>query len=108
MPVFRTNPSLVRAIAPHLPSTLPISSPPTDDELESILASPQWAEAVQGFDAALRTGGLSGFMSGVGLPPRAGLGVGEFLDEVVKQQGKGGADKEEKGEGGQGDKMETD
>lgn len=49
-------------------------------------------------------------MSGVGLPSRAGLGVGEFLEEVMKQQQ---SNKEDEGKGGEGaassgDKMETD
>jgi 26S proteasome regulatory subunit N13 len=84
-PLLRTNPSLVTRLMPHLPSDLPLLSPPTAEEIHELVSTPQWAEAVASFDAALRTGGLAGVMGGLGLPERAGRGVGEFLEEVGKK-----------------------
>lgn len=101
-PVFQNKPELINVILRDLPSTLPISSPPTTQEIEAILASSQWVEAVSGLDAVLRTGGSSNLISGLGLPERAGQGVTEFVDEVL-QKGKKDAESS-----GSGDKMQTD
>lgn len=84
-PLLRANPSLITRLMPHLPSDLPLSSPPTAEEIHELVSTPQWTEAVAAFDAALRTGGLAGVMGGLGLSERAGRGVGEFLEEVGKK-----------------------
>ncbi|KAJ9113964.1 hypothetical protein QFC19_000160 [Naganishia cerealis] len=96
-PLLQRSPSLITRLLPHLPADLPFSSPPTAEEIHELLSTPQWTEAVASFDAALRTGGLSGMIRGLGVPDRAGLGVGEFLDEVGK-----------KAEGEDGDRMDTE
>ncbi|KAJ9096865.1 hypothetical protein QFC20_006333 [Naganishia adeliensis] len=95
-PLLRANPSLINRLIPHLPSDIPLSSPPTAEEIHELVSTPQWTEAVAAFDAALRTGGLAGVMGGLGLSERAGRGVGEFLEEVGKKA------KEDQG----GDRME--
>ena len=107
VPVITADPSIITTLLPHLPPTLPLSSPPTTSEISEIVSSPQFQEAVAGFDAALRTGGLTGLMSGLGLPARAGSGVRDFLD-AVQEQGK----KDQSGGAGSGgnddDRMDTD
>jgi 26S proteasome regulatory subunit N13 len=73
---------------------MPLSSPPTPQELHDLFSAPQWSEGVRAFDAALRTGGLRGVMDGLGLPERAGEGVGEFLEEVQRKSGDEDQDEE--------------
>lgn len=105
LPLLSSSPSLIQSLVPHLPSSIPLSSPPSTSELTSIISSPQFTEAVEGFEAALRTGGLEGLMRGLGLPEGAGRGVGEFLDAVEKRA----REEEEGGGGGEGDdRMDTD
>lgn len=98
-PILLSSPSIIPLLIPHLPPTLPLSSPPTTSEITEIIASPQFREAVEGFDAALRTGELGGLMVGLGLEESAGRGVGEFLDAVVEKG---------KDEGDGDDRMDTD
>ncbi|KAG7575393.1 hypothetical protein FFLO_00383 [Filobasidium floriforme] len=103
IPILTSSPNFIHSLIPHLPSDLPLSSPPTQSEIQSIIASAQWSEAVSGFDAALRTGALTGTMGSLGMSERAGRGVGEFLEEVIR---KGKEDDDAAGQGG--DKMDTD
>lgn len=51
----------------------------------------------------MRTGALTGTMGSLGMSKRAGQGVGEFLEEVIR---KGKEDDDAAGQGG--DKMDTD
>ena len=103
IPILTSSPTFIHSLIPHLPSDLPLSSPPTRSEIQSIISSAQWTEAVAGFDAALRTGALTGTMGSLGMSERAGQGVGEFLEEVIKN---GKEEDEAVGQGG--DKMDTD
>ncbi|GHJ86434.1 hypothetical protein NliqN6_2836 [Naganishia liquefaciens] len=84
-PILLANPSLINRLQPFLPSDIPLSSPPTPQELHDLFSAPQWTEAVRAFDAALRTGGLAGIFGGLGLGARAGDGVKEFLEEVQRR-----------------------
>lgn len=93
-PLF-AHPQLVHALFPHLPPDLP--SPPTEETLLQIVASPQFRAAVRNFDQALRTGLLGGLVRGLGLPEEAGTGVEAFLRAVQEQA-----------EGDDGDRMDTD
>lgn len=85
LPILTSSPTFIRSLIPHLPSDLPLSSPPTQSEIQSIISSSQWTEAVAGLDAALRTGALTGTMGSLGMSERAGQGVGEFLEEIIRQ-----------------------
>ncbi|KAJ9101829.1 hypothetical protein QFC21_003169 [Naganishia friedmannii] len=84
-PLLRSDPALINRLIPLLPKDLPLSSPPTASEIQELLTTPQWTEAVAAFDAALRTGELQGVMPSLGLGERAGNGVREFLEEVGKE-----------------------
>lgn len=103
IPILTSSPSFIQSLIPTLPSDLPLSSPPTRSEIQSIISSTQFSEAIAGFDAALRTGALTGVMPSLGMSERAGQGVGEFLEEVIK---KGKDEDDAAGQGG--DKMDTD
>ncbi|KAJ9116915.1 hypothetical protein QFC22_004572 [Naganishia vaughanmartiniae] len=96
-PLLLSNPALITRLIPHLPADLPLSTPPKASEIQELVSTPQWTEAVAAFDAALRTGGLQGVMPSLGLKVRAGNGVREFLEEV-----------EEAAEGKKEDKMDTE
>lgn len=92
--------SLRASLFPHLPSDLPLSSPPTESEILAVIGSSQFKDGVRGLDRALRTGALGGLVQGLGLPAKAGEGVEEFLQAIGEQGKKGGGD--------QGGDMETD
>lgn len=115
IPLLSSQPDFVSALAPHLPSSIPVSSPPTSEEIKAIFSTPQWTEAVATLDVALRTGALQGSMSSMGMTERAGRGVGEFLEEIVsnskQSQGASGSaatGESKKDEGASGDRMDTD
>ncbi|EMD39835.1 hypothetical protein CERSUDRAFT_112101 [Gelatoporia subvermispora B] len=95
--LFATHPEVISAIFPHLPPDLP--TPPSQETLEQIIASPQFRAAVRNFDQALRTGLLGPVVRGLGLPEEAGTGVEAFLRAIQDQARR-------EGEGG--DRMDTD
>ncbi|OCH91231.1 adhesion regulating molecule [Obba rivulosa] len=97
--LFATHPEVIQAIFPHLPPDLP--TPPSQETLEQIIASPQFRAAVRNFDQALRTGLLGPVVRGLGLPEEAGTGVEAFL-RAIQDQAQG------EGEGASGDRMDTD
>ncbi|KAH9936353.1 proteasome complex subunit Rpn13 ubiquitin receptor-domain-containing protein [Fomitopsis serialis] len=95
-PLFSSHPELVQALFPYLPPDLP--TPPNEETLRQIIASPQFRGAVRSFDQALRTGLLGGLVRGLGLPEEAGTGVEAFLNAIQEQA------RQEDG----GDRMDTD
>jgi len=97
--LFATHPEVIQALFPHLPPDLP--TPPSQETLERIIASPQFRTAVRNFDQALRTGLLGPFVRGLGLPEEAGTGIDAFLRAIQDQA-------RSEGEGSSGDHMDTD
>jgi len=95
-PLFSSHPELVQALFPYLPPDLP--TPPNEETLQQIIASPQFRGAVRSFDQALRTGLLGGLVRGLGLPEEAGTGIEAFLNAIQEQA------RQEDG----GDRMDTD
>ncbi|KAH9841604.1 adhesion regulating molecule [Rhodofomes roseus] len=94
-PLFSSHPELIQALFPYLPPDLP--TPPNEETLRQIIASPQFRGAVRSFDQALRTGLLGGLVRGLGLPEEAGTGVEAFLRAIQEQA-----------RGEEGDRMDTD
>lgn len=86
--LVRTNPGIITTLRPLLPTSLPVSDPPTAEELIPILTAPQFTDAVASLDNALRSGGLpAGMMRELGLPENAGSGVKQFLDALKGLRG---------------------
>jgi 26S proteasome regulatory subunit N13 len=104
VPILTSSPTFINSLIPYLPTDLPLSSPPTQSEIQSIISSSQWTEAVAGLDSALRTGALTGTMGSLGMSERAGQGVGEFLEEVIRQ----GEEQKDETQTQTQDKMDTD
>lgn len=98
-PLF-SNPRLLSAVFPHLPPDLPV--PPSAENIQRVIESPQFQAGVRSLDQALATGLLSGLVKSLGLPEEAGLGVGPFLSAISRQ-----AEQEVQNESSQ-DSMQTD
>lgn len=93
----------------HLSSFLPSPSPsahllPTSTPAESraslsrAVRSPEFRRALAGLDRALRTGATGPLVAGLGMRPRAAMGTGEFLEEVMRGA-EAEREKEREGEG---------
>lgn len=89
-PLFTSHPELIPALFPHLPPDLP--TPPSQETLQQIVASPQFRSAVRNFDQALRTGLLGGLVRGLGLPEEAGTSIEAFLRAIQEQARSEGGD----------------
>ncbi|KAI0917276.1 hypothetical protein AcW1_007491 [Taiwanofungus camphoratus] len=89
-PLFISHPELIPALFPHLPPDLP--TPPSQETLQQIVASPQFRSAVRNFDQALRTGLLGGLVRGLGLPEEAGTSIEAFLRAIQEQARSEGGD----------------
>lgn len=95
-PLFTSHPELIPTLFPHLPPDLP--TPPSQETVQQVIASPQFRAAVRSLDQALRTGLLGGLVRGLGLPEEAGTSVQAFL-RAIQEQAAGS---------GSGDSMDTD
>ena len=82
-PLFASHPELIPALFPHLPLDLPV--PPSAEELQRIVISPQFRAAVRNFDQALHTGLLGGLVRSLGLPEEAGTSLEAFLRAIQDQ-----------------------
>ncbi|KAF9180365.1 hypothetical protein BGZ51_006223 [Haplosporangium sp. Z 767] len=81
------NPEFCAALFPHLPE----SSERTPEEIQAIVRTPQFSQALVSLSTALESGQLGPLLRQFGLGPNAGDGVEGFLSAIEEQ-----AKKEEK------------
>ncbi|KAG0200304.1 Squalene epoxidase [Mortierella sp. GBA30] len=81
------NPQICAALFPHLPE----SSERTPEEIQAIVRTPQFSQALVSLSTALESGQLGPLLRQFGLGPNAGDGVEGFLNAIEEQ-----AKKEEK------------
>ncbi|CAI2166701.1 17443_t:CDS:2 [Funneliformis geosporum] len=94
------------ALFPHLPSNIER----TPEELNAVLNSPQFAQALQSLSMALQSGQLGPLLTQLGLDPSAGNGVEAFLRAVQEQAGRRQRDHndDDNTDDHSGDRMEED
>lgn len=81
--LINAHPEIVDSLAPHLPPALGLGERPQAKDVLPILTAPQFAEAIQSLDEALRSGGLPGsVMRELGLPEESGGSVSAFLEAL--------------------------
>ncbi|KAF9437338.1 hypothetical protein BGZ76_001163 [Entomortierella beljakovae] len=76
-----SNPSICEALFPHLPE----SSEKTPEEVQAIVRTPQFSQALVSLSTALESGQLGPLLRQFGLGPNAGDGVEGFLNAVLEQ-----------------------
>ncbi|KAF9427294.1 hypothetical protein BGZ94_005177 [Podila epigama] len=75
------NPEICAALFPHLPE----SSEQTPEEIQAIVRTPQFSQALVSLSTALESGQLGPLLRQFGLGPNAGDGVEGFLSAIEKQ-----------------------
>ncbi|KAG0219129.1 hypothetical protein BGX31_011412 [Mortierella sp. GBA43] len=75
------NPKICEALFPHLPE----SSERTPEEIQAIVRTPQFSQALVSLSTALESGQLGPLMRQFGLGPNAGDGVEGFLSSIQDQ-----------------------
>ncbi|KAF9920975.1 hypothetical protein FBU30_009053 [Linnemannia zychae] len=75
------NPEICAALFPHLPE----SSERTPEEIQAIVRSPQFSQALVSLSTALESGQLGPLLRQFGLGPNAGNGVEGFLSSIQEQ-----------------------
>jgi 26S proteasome regulatory subunit N13 len=83
-PVFASK-TLLQTLYPFLPTDLPAEQPPSEATIRRVIESPQFQTGVRSLDQALSTGLLGDFVTSLGLPAEAGLGVEPFLKAIIEQ-----------------------
>ncbi|KAF9954996.1 Squalene epoxidase [Mortierella alpina] len=81
------NPQICAALFPHLPE----SSERTPEEIQAIVRTPQFSQALVSLSTALESGQLGPLLRQFGLGPNAGDGVEGFLSAIEEQAKKDGA-----------------
>ncbi|KAF9114499.1 hypothetical protein BGX27_010649 [Mortierella sp. AM989] len=76
-----SNPHICEALFPHLPE----SSARTPEEIQAIVRTPQFSQALVSLSTALESGQLGPLLRQFGLGPNAGDGVEGFLDAIQEQ-----------------------
>ncbi|KAF9959666.1 Squalene epoxidase [Mortierella alpina] len=80
------NPQICAALFPHLPE----SSERTPEEIQAIVRTPQFSQALVSLSTALESGQLGPLLRQFGLGPNAGDGVEGFLSAIEEQAKKDG------------------
>ncbi|KAG0278267.1 hypothetical protein BGZ95_004343 [Linnemannia exigua] len=75
------NPEICAALFPHLPE----SSERTPEEIQAIVRTPQFSQALVSLSTALESGQLGPLLRQFGLGPNAGNGVEGFLSSILEQ-----------------------
>ncbi|KAK3822658.1 MAG: proteasome complex subunit Rpn13 ubiquitin receptor-domain-containing protein [Benniella sp.] len=75
------NPQVCEALFSHLPE----SSARTPEEIQAIVRTPQFSQALVSLSAALESGQLGPLLRQFGLGPNAGDGVEGFLNSILDQ-----------------------
>ncbi|KAF9282720.1 hypothetical protein BGZ88_010875 [Linnemannia elongata] len=75
------NPEICAALFPHLPE----SSERTPEEIQAIVRTPQFSQALVSLSTALESGQLGPLLRQFGLGPNAGNGVEGFLSAIQEQ-----------------------
>ncbi|KAF9024398.1 adhesion regulating molecule 1, partial [Haplosporangium bisporale] len=75
------NPAICAALFPHLPE----SSERTPEEIQAIVRTPQFSQALVSLSTALESGQLGPLLRQFGLGPNAGDGVEGFLSAIEEQ-----------------------
>ncbi|KAF9373276.1 hypothetical protein BGX21_004511 [Mortierella sp. AD011] len=75
------NPQICEALFPHLPE----SSARTPEEIQAIVRTPQFSQALVSLSTALESGQLGPLLRQFGLGPNAGDGVEGFLSAIQEQ-----------------------
>ncbi|KAK3817869.1 MAG: adhesion regulating molecule [Linnemannia elongata] len=75
------NPQICAALFPHLPE----SSERTPEEIQAIVRTPQFSQALVSLSTALESGQLGPLLRQFGLGPNAGNGVEGFLSAIQEQ-----------------------
>ncbi|KAG0015119.1 hypothetical protein BGZ80_010037 [Entomortierella chlamydospora] len=76
-----SNPQICEALFPHLPE----SSARTPEEIQAIVRTPQFSQALVSLSTALESGQLGPLLRQFGLGPNAGDGVEGFLSAIQEQ-----------------------
>ncbi|KAG0320558.1 Squalene epoxidase [Dissophora globulifera] len=76
-----SNPQICQALFPHLPE----SSERTPEEIQAIVRTPQFSQALVSLSTALGSGQLGPLLRQFGLGPNAGDGVEGFLAAIEEQ-----------------------
>ncbi|KAF9093130.1 hypothetical protein BGX29_010076 [Mortierella sp. GBA35] len=75
------NPEICAALFPHLPE----SSERTPEEIQAIVRTPQFSQALVSLSTALESGQLGPLLRQFGLGPNAGNGVEGFISSIQEQ-----------------------
>ncbi|KAG0044435.1 hypothetical protein BGZ83_010343 [Gryganskiella cystojenkinii] len=75
------NPEICAALFPHLPE----NSNRTPEEIQAVVRTPQFSQALVSLSTALESGQLGPLLRQFGLGPNAGDGVQGFLDAIQEQ-----------------------
>ncbi|GJJ71333.1 26S proteasome regulatory subunit N13 [Entomortierella parvispora] len=75
------NPEICAALFPHLPE----NSNRTPEEIQAVVRTPQFSQALVSLSTALESGQLGPLLRQFGLGPNAGDGVQGFLDAIQDQ-----------------------
>ncbi|KAF9354344.1 hypothetical protein BGX26_007818 [Mortierella sp. AD094] len=76
-----SNPQICETLFPHLPE----SSARTPEEIQAIVRTPQFSQALVSLSTALESGQLGPLLRQFGLGPNAGDGVEGFLSAILEQ-----------------------
>jgi hypothetical protein len=81
--LLRADPQLVSTLVPLLPPGLGLSETSSVEEIIPVISTPQFTDAIDSLDHALRTSGLPpSMMRDIGLPESAGQGLRQFLQAL--------------------------